>query len=138
MSVQKSFTDFLEHSFSQKEVSLAVAKDEVELKELVKNLEVSGFRQATDTSGLFKRIANPSSKVFFVAKESLSKDIYDFILQYPTGQVEIYDKVNLKSQLAIPIYDGVSIVLLITKEALRKSRELGFQILRQVGITYQS
>jgi hypothetical protein len=136
--MQKSFTDFLEYTLSQKEVSLAIAKDEVELKELIKNLEENSFRQATDASDLLEYITNPSSRVFFVVKEQLPKDLYDFIIQYPTGQVEIYDKFNLKSKLTIPVYDGVSVVFLITKKALKKSQELGFPILRQVGITYQS
>jgi hypothetical protein len=138
MSTQKSFTDFLKHTLSRKEISLAIAKDDVEFQELIKNLEENGFRQAIDASDLFKHITNPSSKIFFAAKESLPKDMYDFIIQYPTGQIEIYDQFNLKSKLVIPVYDRVSVVFLITKEALKKSQELGLQILGQVGIAYQS
>jgi len=137
MSMQKSFTDFLKHAPSQKEVSLAITKDKTELQELVKSLEKDGFRQATDVLDLFKRIAKPSSKVFFVAKELLPKDVYDFMIQYPTGQIEIYDKFNLKSKLVTPVYDGVSVIFVMTKKSLRKSQELGYRILEQVGITYQ-
>lgn len=132
-----TFDDFLKFVNSQKEVSLAIAKDETELAQLASKLEEYKFRQAVDISDLFKQITQPS-KSFFVAKESLSKDMYDFVVQYPTGQVEIYDKFNLKSQTVIPNYKDVTVILLITKEVLKKAQEAGFLLLEKVGITYQS
>lgn len=135
--MQKSFTDFLEHTLSQKEVSLVIAKDETELQQLVKSLEADNFRQAIDTSDLFKHVTKPV-KVFVLVKDKLSKDLYDFIIQYPTGQVEIYDKFNLKSQLVTPVYDKVSVIFIVTKDALKKTQELGYQVLEHTGIAYQS
>lgn len=132
-----TFDDFLKFTLSQKDVSLAIANDDSELIELMKKLEEKEFRQAVDTSDLFKQITQPS-KSFFVAKESLSKDMYDFVVQYPTGQVEIYDKFNLKSQTVMPSYKDVTIIFLITKEVLKKAQEAGFMLLEKVGITYQS
>ena len=129
--------DFLKFALSQKDVSLAIAKDDSELTEIMTNLEEKGFRQAVDTSDLFKQITQPS-KSFFVAKENLLKDMYDFVVQYPTGQVEIYDKFNLKSQTVVPIYKDVIVILLMTKEVLKKTQEAGFTLLEKVGITYQS
>ena len=137
MSMQKSFTDFLKYTSSQKEVSLAIAKDETELQQFVKSLEADNFRQAIDTSDLFKHITKPS-KAFVIIKDKLSKDLYDFIIQYPTGQVEIYDKFNLKSQLVTPVYDKVSVIFIITKDALKKTQELGYQMLEHAGVSYQS
>lgn len=137
MKMANSFNDFIKFTSSQKEISLVIAKDETELSGFVKILEDEGFNQTLDALDLFKYIATPS-KVFFVVKETLSKDMYDFMVQYPTGQVEIYDKFNLKSQTVIPIYKDVSIIFIITKETLKKTQELGFRILEQVGITYQS
>ena len=64
--------------------------------------------------------------------------MYDFALQYPTGQIEIYDKFNLKSQTVTPSYKDVAVVFLITKDTLKKAQEAGFMLLEQVGITYQS
>ncbi len=133
----QSFTDFLKYTLSQKEVSVAIAKDETELQQLVKSLEADSFRQAIDTADLFKHITK-SSKVFVIVKDKLSKDLYDFMIQYPTGQVEIYDKFNLKSQLVAPVYDKVSVVFIVTKDALKKTEELGYQMLEHVGIAYQS
>ncbi len=132
-----TFGDFLKFANSQKEVSLAIAKDEAGLALLASKLEEHKFRQAVDTSDLFKQITQ-SSKSFFVAKDSLPKDMYDFALQYPTGQIEIYDKFNLKSQTVIPCYKDVSVIFLTTKDTLKKAQEAGFILLEQVGITYQS
>jgi len=132
-----TFNDFLKYTSSQKEVSLAIAKDDTELSELVTTLEGQQFRQAVDASDLFKQITQPG-KVFFVVKETLPKDMYDFVVQYPTGQIEIYDKFNLKSQTVTPSYKDVSVIFIMTKGALTKTQESGFRILEQVGITYQS
>lgn len=137
MKMANTFDDFIRFTSSQKEISLIIAKDEVELFSFVKTLEDEGFSQTLDVLDLFKYITVPS-KVFFVIQENLSKDMYDFVVQYPTGQVEIYDKFNLKSQTVIPIYKDISIIFIVTKETLKKTQESGFRILEQVGITYQS
>ncbi len=134
---KNSFTDFLKYISSQKEVSLVIAKDESELSELTKILEDQGFRQAVDALDLFKHITKPT-KVFFIAKDTLPKDMYDFVIQYPTGQVETYDKFNLRSQTVIPNYYDVSIIFAMTKDVLKKTQVSGFQVLEQVGMTYQS
>jgi len=132
-----SFKDFLKYATSQKEVSLVLAKDDDELKQLTERLEKAGFRQAVDTSDLFKQITK-ASKSFVAVKDGLSKDLYDFAVQYPTGQIEIYDTFNLKSQTVVPTYNDVSVVYLLTKAALKKTQESGFRILEIAGITYQS
>jgi len=134
---KNTFADFLKYTPSQREVSLAIAKDESELKEFIEILESQEYRQAIDTSELFKNIESPS-KVFFIVRDKLPKDIYDFIVQYSTGQIEIFDRESMQSKNVIPAYEGISIVFLITKQALRHVQEAGFQILDSVGITYQS
>jgi len=132
-----TFDNFVKFTFSQKEVSLVIAKDKIELANFVKTLESKDFKQVTDISDLFKDIIKPA-KIFLVTKDILSKDMYDFVAQYPTGQVEIYDKFNLKSQMVIPTYQGVSIIFIITRESLGKTQASGFRLLEQVGISYQS
>ncbi len=129
--------DFLKFANSQKEVSLMIAKDENELEDFIKKLSEGEFRQAVDTSDLFKQVEK-ASKSFVVIKDVLPKDLYDFALQYPTGQVEIYDKFNLKSQMVIPVYKDVTIVYVLTKAAIEKTQESGFRILEIAGITYQA
>jgi hypothetical protein len=132
-----TFEDFLKYTKSQKEVSLVIAKDDNEFDSLLKKLGDAQFRQAVDTSDLFKHITK-ASKSFVAVKDNLSKDLYDFAVQYPTGQVEIYDKFNLKSQIITPVYNDVTVVYVLTKAALKKTQESGFRILEIAGITYQS
>lgn len=132
-----NFIDFLTVTNSQKEISLILAKDEAECEHFVTRLEDTGFRQAIDTTELFKHSTTPS-KAFVVVKHSISKDLYDFLVQYSTGQIAIYDKNTLKFVAIDPIYKGVSIVFVMTHEALRKTQKSGFSILENVGLTYQS
>jgi hypothetical protein len=132
-----TFEDFLKYTKSQKEVSLVIAKDDNEFDSFLKKLGDAQFRQAVDTSDLFKHITK-ASKSFVAVKDTLSKDLYDFAVQYPTGQVEIYDKFNLKSQIITPVYNDVTVVYVLTKAALKKTQESGFRILEIAGITYQS
>ncbi len=129
--------DFLKYANSQKEVSLMIAKDDGELESFTNKLREFEFKQAVDTADLFKQITK-ASKSFVVVKDILSKDLYDFAVQYPTGQVEIFDKFNLKSQIVTPSYKDVIVVFLMTKDTLKKAQEVGFMLLEQVGITYQN
>lgn len=132
-----TFEDFLKYANHQKEVSLMIAKDDSELGHFVKKLNEADFRQAVDTSDLFKQITK-ASKTFVAVKDSLSKDLYDFAVQYPTGQIEIYDKFNLKSQTEVPAYKDVCVIYVLTKTAIKKTQESNFRILEIAGITYQS
>ncbi|MBU1033166.1 hypothetical protein KJ937_04540 [Patescibacteria group bacterium] len=132
-----TFEDFLKYANSQKEISLVIAKDDDELESFTKKLSEAEFRQAVDTSDLFKHITK-ASKTFVAVKDALSKDLYDFAVQYPTGQIEIYDKFNLKSQTVVPVYKDVSVTYVLTKDAINKTQESGFRILEIAGITYQS
>lgn len=137
MMTMNSISDFINYTKSQQEVSLVIAKDTKELDDFVQVLADHDFRQAIDTSELFKRITAPS-KVYYVVRDSLPKKIYDFIVQYPTGQIEIFDKEAKKSEIVSPLYKDVSVVILVTKESLSNIQKGGFRLLENVGITYQS
>lgn len=137
MDSSGNFQEFLRFIDSGQEVSLALAKDASELKHLQQLLDDHHFKQATLVSQLLLHIETPC-KIYVLVQNRLSKNLYDFILQYPTGQVEIFDGKNLKSTVANPIYKNVSIVFLMTKETLTQIQKNNFQILDKVGITYQS
>ncbi len=137
MNNQDSFIDFLQHTTSQKEVSLVIAQDEPELKELRAVLDQKAFTQLVDHPEFFRYISTPS-KIYFVIQNHMPKRIYDFIMQYPTGQVEIFDKNKMKAVVISPIYKDVAVVILMTKETLGNIQKSEFQILEKVGMTYQS
>jgi hypothetical protein len=124
---------FIEYSISQKEISLIITKDEKEIQRVVKTLMELGYHQAINVSDMIKIVSQPS-KIFITLEDDFSKDIYDFIVQYPTGQVEIYDKVKLKSQTVTPVYKDASIVVVVDEETIKKTK---FPILEKVGLTYR-
>ncbi len=128
--------DFLQKINSQKEVSLIIAKDS-EFEEIVKTLRSFKFKDVTGIPDLLKKIEKPS-KIFLCLKKVFPKEVYDFITQYPTGQIEIYDNHNTEPYVATPIYKGVSIVIVTDPSALDSAKDLGFSVLNTVGLIYRS
>lgn len=127
-----SIEEFLSVVVGAKEVGLVIAKDNEELLNFVEEMDSAGFKRSGNTADLL----NPP-KTYFVADENLEKDVYDFIVQYPTGQVEIFDKKLMQSQTFSPDYKDSAIVLLIDKNNLNKIQEKGFDLLSVTGPAFQ-
>lgn len=111
---------------------MAIAKDENELKEFSQSMNELGFEKAEKTSDL---LSHPKS--YMVAKEDMGKNIYDFAIQYPTGQVEIFNKDHMNSKIFSPDYHN-NIVLLIDKKDLNKLLAEGLDLLSAAGPAYRS
>ncbi len=137
MNNENKLTNFLKYAAFQKEVSLIIAKNEEELKEFEEILDKNHFKKASHVSQLLLYIDSPS-KLYFHINSNLPKELYDFILQYPTGQVEIFDKNKMSSTVTTPSYSDVSVILLITKEKLSQIQNGELEILSHVGLTYQN
>lgn len=137
MNMNNDFPDFIKHSISQKEISLAVAKNDQELDKFQGSLDAAGFKKAYDVSEILNSMKE-NSKVYYLIDEEFPKALYDLIIQYPTGQVEIFDIHSMKSTVVSPNYNKSSIILLITKESLSYFQNKGYLILENVGIAYQS
>lgn len=125
--------DFLTKTKGSREVSLVIAKDEHELLSFKKNIEEQGFNKSESIRRLM--VAKQS---YFVIDVHLGKKVYDFMVQYPTGQVEIFSKKLMKSEIISPDYENSSIVFLIDKNVLQKFQQAGIDLLSVVGLTYQS
>lgn len=132
-----SISDFLKFSKSSQEVSLIIANDNAEQEQFSNELVKDGFKEAESISELLNAIET-SSKTYFLVGEYLPKDFYDFLLQYPTGQIDIFDKKTMKSEIAIPLYRDVSIVFIITKSNLSQVQRGEFDLLSHVGMAYQN
>ena len=76
--------------------------------------------------------------MYLSVDENMNKDVYDFIVQYPTGQVEIFDNTAMKSNTFSPNHTNSCVVILVLKEDLSKIQEKGWDILSLCGVTYQS
>ena len=127
----QSFNDFLEVT-SGREVALAIAKDDNELKDFYQSLNELGFKETISMSDIFSNL-----KSFIVIAEDKGKETYDFATQYPTGQVEIFNRNHMNSKVFSPDY-GNSVVLLIDEKVFNKLSAEGLDLLSVAGPAYRS
>ena len=127
-----TFQEFLAVTPGSKEVGLVIAKNEKEIRDFSHSLDEAGFEQAAGVFDLFRL-----PKAYMTINEDAGKDIYDFVVQYPTGQVEIFDKERMRSEMLSPDYSR-SVVLLVEKGALNKLQAKGFDLLTAVGPAFKS
>jgi hypothetical protein len=127
-----NFQEYISKLAGSKEVGLVIAKDKAELSNLAKELLNIGFKQSKNVADLFKTL-----KTYFVVGDDMDKDVYDFVAQYSTGQVEIFDIKLMHTQTFFPDYKKSAVVMLVEKEGLNKIRKNGFDILSVVGPVFQ-
>ena len=132
-SNKASIEEFLSVMMGSREVGLVIAKNEAEISSFAKAIDRFGFERSKNVADLFK-----SPKVYFVAGGNLDKEIYDFIVQYPTGQIEIFDKQLMQSQTLSPDYKNSAVVLLVDRDNLNKIQGKGFDLLSSTGPAFQS
>lgn len=132
-SNKASIEEFLSIMIGSREVGLAIAKNEAEISDFAKSMDRFDFKRSENIFDLFK-----SPKTYLVINENIDKDVYDFIVQYPTGQVEIFNKKLMQSQTLSPDYKNSAIVLLVEKNNLNKIQEKGFDILGVTGPAFQA
>ena len=127
---------FLQVVAGQKEVALVIAENDLDLQELQQSLKKSGFTKVDRTTELLNRMDKPG-KLLFTFSGTINKSVYDFITQYPTGQVEIFDSANMQSQVTVPDYKKLSVIVLITKPNLVALENEGYSIRLNTGVAYQ-
>ena len=129
----KEFTDFLKTIFGQKEIGLVIAKDRSELSDFSEIMDNEGFKRSNNIQDL------PNSpKTYLPVSVDMTKDTYDYLVQYPTGQVEIFDNSTMQSKTFSPDYANSGILFLVLKEDLSKLQQKGWDILANSGPAYQS
>ncbi len=133
----QSLISFLKRTVSQEEASLLVARDKKELDIFEKELKKNSFSKVKDAFTLAKKIESEGR--FYVRFDSiLPKDFYDFLMQYPTRQVELFHGGKMKSLVVTPRYEGVSIIVITTREALANTEKSGLIVRRSIGMVYQT
>jgi hypothetical protein len=128
-----SLEEFLNVTAGSKEMGLIIAKDVSELTGFTQSLEEFGFEQSKVVADLSKM-----HKSYFVIDEVSVKDVYDFAVQYPSGQVDVFNKEQMKSQSFSPDYGRLNLVLLVEKSVLHTVQTKGFDFLSVVGPAFQS
>lgn len=139
-TLKATVSQFLEKTVSQKDVSILIAKDSTEIDAFEKALIGQGFEIVTSVSKLVSLVSDNSkpAKVYISPDHGNVKALYDFLVQYPTGQVEIFDGREMKSKVFQPSYTGSAIVLLILKEELQKFELKNFAFLQYTGLAFQN
>lgn len=137
MQQPNDLNKFLSLASGQREVALVIAQDETQLQELQQSLKKNGFSKVDRTSELLKRMTGPG-KMFFTLTDTINKNVYDFLVQYPTGQVEIFDSSQMQSHVTTPDYRNLSVVLLVTKHNLLALESQGYGLRMYTGVAYQS
>ncbi len=128
-----SIEEFLSWMTGSREVGLAVAKDQTEFENFAEALNRNGFKKSENVLGLLE-----VKKTYFIADQNTAKDIYDFVVQYPTGQIEIFDKKIMQSRTFSPSYKDLAVVLLVDQDNLNKLQAKGFNFLSASGPAYRS
>ncbi len=128
-----SLEEFLTVTAGSKEMGLIIAKDASELEGFARSFDRMGFKRSEKVTDFFKL-----QKSYFVIDEGAAKDAYDFAVQYPSGQVEIFDKERMQPQSFSPDYGSLNLVLMVVKDDLNKLQTKGFDLLSAVGPAFQS
>ncbi len=134
MDLQKSFKEFITYNVGQKEIALVVFKDQIELKEIKKILKKDKFVLLESIENFNEAVI----KAYFVLDESFSKSIYDFIKQYPTGSVEVFNTDKMEARIIKPDYEKTSLVFLVSEDKLKQITNDGFDFISIVGMCYRN
>lgn len=127
-----SLKEFLNVTAGSREIGLIIAKDSEELDNLTHSLNELGLKPSEKVTDLLTL-----KKSFFVIEGAEAKDAYDFALQYPSGQVEIFNKKEMKSEIFSPDYANLNIIFLVQKGELKKLESSGLNFLSITGGAYQ-
>jgi hypothetical protein len=128
-----SLNDFLAVLQGSKEVGLALAEDNADRSRLANALEEQGLKRSARVLDLFT-----APQTYIVLGKDADKDLYDFAVQYPTGQVEIFDTKRMRSEILLSTDGDRRVVFLAAKDDLDAWQAKGFDILSAVGPTYRA
>lgn len=132
-----TLSEFLGFTTSQKEVSLMIAKDADEQTAFQDQLEANGFEEAKSMADILDKVQKPT-KLFIVLHTNFTKHLYDFMIQYPTGQIELSHLHQMDTRVISPHYIGSSVIFLTTIDHVEQYFRDGFDIKSHTGLTYQS
>lgn len=132
--MQEEIRKFLGRTDGSMEACLMIAEDERSRAALEQAVSDSGFQMTKNLTEIFDSIRN-GSRIYFTVGDTLGSNLYNILVQYPTGQVTAYDGHN--NLVANPDYQKGSVLILITKENLEKIERGERSLLRLVGLTWQ-
>jgi hypothetical protein len=132
------FEEFIKDSISQKEISLILAKDDDELAWLKDKLAKNNYIFPANILVAISELNSQDKTCFEIKDESEAKELYDFAMQYPTGQINMFDEKTMKNIISTPDYNNKSIIFLATEDQLKKLRHINFDFFAISGIAYRN
>jgi hypothetical protein len=139
--INTNFAEFLTYALKVKEVALVLASDEREQIILQELLTQANFSSVPDVFTLMEKLKVGGKYLIIINSSTSSEDLkkyYDFVAQYATGQIELFDHQASKTVLATPNYGNTSVILLVNKNDLKLFALKGFNFLDNCGLTYHS
>lgn len=139
-NTKNNLEEFLNYTESQKDVSLVIAEDEKEIKKVEKILNKNNFEKIENIENAMDKCEKPYKGYLLidVFNDNELKDSYDFLKQYSTGQIEIFDRKIMKINATTPNYEKSAIIFLTTKKNFSKIKEKGYNFMSYSGLTYQN
>jgi hypothetical protein len=139
--IKTSFAEFLTPALKVKEMSLVLAQNENEQETLQELLIKANFINVFDIFILMEKLKVGGKYFLIINSDTSSEDLkkyYDFVAQYATGTIELFDHQNFKTIVVAPNYENSSIILLINKNDIKSLALKGFNFINNCGLTYQS
>ncbi len=131
--------EFIHYLPGHKEVALVLSRDAVELADLAEALAIHGFSPTYSVQEWLTKSQEESTYLLADGvKEGEAKDLYDLAVQYPTGQVQVWNPAT-SALVSVPLsYQGTPPVLLTTLQNLHTLEAQGFDLRSASGLAFQS
>jgi hypothetical protein len=133
MDDQLKMKDFLKFAGSQKEPALLVIEDPSNLDDITGLLDRQEFRKVSGAKELMQGLEE-GNRMYIVLAPELSKELYDAIVQFPTGGIEVQDSETFEQHVRQFDPNEIALVIVSTRENL-DSVEKNFGIRDKVGVT---
>ena len=136
--MEGTLTDFLAYVQGQKEAALIIASPTGAVSDAVQELTGAGYQRA-DSGLQALKLLNKGVSVAALLTHPISKEWYDFIVQYTDrgGMIQLMDKSTMEFQTAQFDARKAHLVVVVTSEDLQKIEAGGFMLRDKVGLVEQ-
>lgn len=132
-----SFSKFIEHIASNREVSLAIVPDDNALMEFGELTEDLGFSRCHDAFEVARKLQDDNFLIYIQLTGECPKPLYDLVAQYPLTIVQLQDPATMERIVVHPLFKENAILILATKKALSDTQTKGFNLLQRTGLCWQ-
>ncbi len=114
-----------------------VAKTDKELGKLRPTLSSAEYTEVEGPRALSAGLKE-AGKLYIVLTEENAKELYDIVIQYPTGQINYFDNEDRKMIWIEPAYVDSALIVLATVDTLLKIEKKGLSFRAVTGLAFQN